>query len=393
MPGKHKYVRSPPNVCRLLYTRLIVLIHLSAYRIPRGPIQVLQDNVSFGEMLGRVHSLQYQHFRHFEVFEAMLRSEFKQSPGAQKVLSGQYNILNAVNHGLIAKDTWPDKVFPGTKLVMSAIVDSLKNRPGFCPRLGCDGRVSTAKNTDKMICPDCNLIVYSSYRDGDLSIHSRSIEESQGNRQAQSVIELSQLPWLRQLRCEADHDRKSSSQNKSAGTTAEMALQHASRPTVVDTVSRINPNAAKQAIKVDGSVSEKPEKLDREQQEMALFRRIHISPVPSFDLDELYDVYKLGSAVYVSQGSRWRAYKVHWKGRTGGLALQVHCKYSSHKADEESLHPSYVSFILSPFQGSKRLTDLTLIPAAMHPNDDVLRKGLIKRGWQYWDSRKLNRLS
>ena len=343
-------------------------------------MQILQDDISFEDLLGRVHSLQYQHFRHFEVFEAMLRSEFKELPGARNVLSGQYYILNAVNHSPIDKDRWSDKVFPGTKLLMSAIIGSLNVRPGFCPRLGCDGRI-TAKTSDRMICTNCNLVAYPSDRDQDLMIQDRSIEDSQGNHQVQHMIELSPQPWLKQ----ADHRKMGSSQNMSTGAAAEFVVQHPSRPMAVDTVGGKIPSAAQGASQVDGSASEETDRPDREQQEMALFRRIHFSSVPSLEFDELFDIYDLESTVYVSEGDQWRAYKIHWKGRIRGPALQVHCRYLSHGADGEYLHPSHASFMLSPFQGAKRITELTLIPAAMLPNEAVLRQDLLKRGWQYWN--------
>jgi hypothetical protein len=48
--------------------------------IPQTPTQLLPDNIIFEDVLGRVKSLPYTWFRHWEVFEGLLRAEFKHMP-------------------------------------------------------------------------------------------------------------------------------------------------------------------------------------------------------------------------------------------------------------------------------------------------------------------------
>jgi hypothetical protein len=48
--------------------------------IPQTVTQLLPDNIKFEDALGRAKSLPYTWFRHWEVFEGLLRAEFKNMP-------------------------------------------------------------------------------------------------------------------------------------------------------------------------------------------------------------------------------------------------------------------------------------------------------------------------
>jgi hypothetical protein len=57
-----------------------LIIRRILQRLPQTISLVVHDNMRFEDALGRVHSLQYQQFKHWTVFEANLRCAFMNSP-------------------------------------------------------------------------------------------------------------------------------------------------------------------------------------------------------------------------------------------------------------------------------------------------------------------------
>lgn len=116
------------------------------------------DKIHFEDVLGRTKTLPYEYFRHWEVFESMLRCEFKGIPGEEKVSQGQYLLMNGTStKNRIEGEAWQQRVFPGTKVKMSVIMQKIGATSGFCPRSNCDGKVSGSRESTVHQCPVCNL--------------------------------------------------------------------------------------------------------------------------------------------------------------------------------------------------------------------------------------------
>ena len=116
------------------------------------------DQFHFEDVLGRTKNLPYEYFRHWEVFESMLRCEFRGFPGEAKVLQGQYLLLGStLEKDQIDKDAWRQRVFPGSRVKMSILMQDLGVTSGFCPRPSCNGRVDGLKWLTVHHCPACGL--------------------------------------------------------------------------------------------------------------------------------------------------------------------------------------------------------------------------------------------
>ena len=116
------------------------------------------DQIHFEDVLGRTKTLPYEYFRHWEVFESMLRCDFRGFPGEAKVLQGQYLLLDSTSQKeQIDRDAWQQRVFPGTRVKMSVLMQNLGATSGFCPRPSCNGRVDGLKGLTVHHCPACGL--------------------------------------------------------------------------------------------------------------------------------------------------------------------------------------------------------------------------------------------
>ena len=104
-----KLHRSNMEISALLYR-----IHEG---IPRGPATITADNIHFIDALNQPHSLPFVYFRHWDVFEAMLKLEFKGRPDEKKVIERQYFIMDAQLSGtVIERDNWEESIRPGATL-------------------------------------------------------------------------------------------------------------------------------------------------------------------------------------------------------------------------------------------------------------------------------------
>ena len=76
----------------------------------------------------------------YQIFEALLRHEFRNFPGELNVRQGQFYIVNSNRRSLtVPKDEWERYIFPGTNIEMSMVV-SKSQMDDKCPRPGCQGR-------------------------------------------------------------------------------------------------------------------------------------------------------------------------------------------------------------------------------------------------------------
>ena len=126
--------------------------------IPQGIFASRQDSVHFEDVLGRKKLLPYDYFRHWDVFDSMLRCEFKDLPGEQKVIRGDYVMMDSQVQGVtIGKEAWQRMVFPGTKIKMSVVLEAFQV-VGFCPRPNCPGTVEISAKDPVVHCPVCTLV-------------------------------------------------------------------------------------------------------------------------------------------------------------------------------------------------------------------------------------------
>jgi hypothetical protein len=76
------------------------------------------------------------------MFDAFLRKEFEDKPGKDRVLKRQYLLLDGNNENVtIDAQEWPQVVFPGTRIVMSILMERIRflKPEGGCPKPGCVG--------------------------------------------------------------------------------------------------------------------------------------------------------------------------------------------------------------------------------------------------------------
>ena len=97
------YLRKNMKANMEIYT-LLLKIQTS---IAQGMFASRQDSIHFEDVLGRNKYLPYNCFRHWDVFESMLRCEFKGLPEESKVLAGDYIITGSIIQGSrIEKNAW-----------------------------------------------------------------------------------------------------------------------------------------------------------------------------------------------------------------------------------------------------------------------------------------------
>ena len=125
---------------RILETDLEIyaLLRQVQERLPRGPPEATHDCIHFQDALGRTQELPYRYFRYWEVFESMLKCEFRHLPGERHVLQGQYHLLYAKRRRhVITKKEWEASVFPDSSIDQTMVVAGHRFRRGICPRPAC----------------------------------------------------------------------------------------------------------------------------------------------------------------------------------------------------------------------------------------------------------------
>jgi len=129
--------------------------------IPNRLLIQHQDSIFFVDVLGRNKALPYEYFRHWDVFESMLRCDFKGLPGERRVGQGDYILTNSQMQGLqIRKDDWDRTVFPETSVNMSVIMKTFILRE-TCPRHLCPGEVAMTSSDSMTLCSTCGITVMS----------------------------------------------------------------------------------------------------------------------------------------------------------------------------------------------------------------------------------------
>jgi hypothetical protein len=104
--------------------------------LPRAVYFMLHDNISLEDAPGRVRSLQFQEFKHWNVFEASLRKNFHGVHGSEKVLKGQFILTCPKLPGReLGKSNWDRNVLPWiavTMVINMNAVQSLENEYPKC---------------------------------------------------------------------------------------------------------------------------------------------------------------------------------------------------------------------------------------------------------------------
>ena len=140
------------------FPHMILLLRLLR-RMPRAVSLLCQDNIQFEDALGRMQSLQYQHFRHWTVFEACLRCTFKDTPGIQKVLQRQFVLkCHGAHEQILDATNWETYASPGMIVSMSISMSTILTPSGRCPR-GCSAE-RTATSGSEARCTWCDLTFF-----------------------------------------------------------------------------------------------------------------------------------------------------------------------------------------------------------------------------------------
>ena len=113
----------------------IIFIRRMMRVLPRALSSMLQDSIRFEDALGRIHNLQYQQFRNWSIFEAMVKCHFEGVPGNGRVLRRQYVLRSPrISQERLVAANWDRQVIPGMTVVMAINVKEYENRSESCPR-------------------------------------------------------------------------------------------------------------------------------------------------------------------------------------------------------------------------------------------------------------------
>lgn len=139
LPRQVREILKPVVQRNLQMYSMLRVIHTS---IVRSPALNPADAFRFEDALGRSRTLPYEYFRHKEVFDSFLRTEFHGHPGEEKVRTGNYLIWDARSgQEPVDKTAWVGRVLPGSQLCMSIFIEFLvaSASGSNCPRVDCRG--------------------------------------------------------------------------------------------------------------------------------------------------------------------------------------------------------------------------------------------------------------
>jgi hypothetical protein len=140
----------------LLIPQILVFTRMMR-ALPRAIALMRQDSIRFEDALGRVQNLQFQHFRNWKVFEAMVQCNFEGIPGYRKILKQQYLLTCPRLPGQqLVPATWGQFVFPGMTVVMAINVNGSESNGDSCPR--CSSCHTSSWVTTGSRCSSCGLV-------------------------------------------------------------------------------------------------------------------------------------------------------------------------------------------------------------------------------------------
>ncbi|KAL9110724.1 MAG: hypothetical protein Q9227_004716 [Pyrenula ochraceoflavens] len=107
------------KILLLLWPKLAVLFRVLRC-IPRSVTLLLEDNIYFEDFLGNIHSLQFQYFKHWDLFEKMVQHQLRSTPFYESLSDIEYQLFQSKKSGfdLTAKN-WNQLIQPSMKISMS----------------------------------------------------------------------------------------------------------------------------------------------------------------------------------------------------------------------------------------------------------------------------------
>ena len=94
-----------------------------------------QNSFIFQDVLGREHVLEYQWFQHWEIFAAMLKCVFKDTPGQEYVELEKYSIFDSQTGGRpIDQGMWKRVIRLKSHIKMSIIISKQNLNSAQCPK-------------------------------------------------------------------------------------------------------------------------------------------------------------------------------------------------------------------------------------------------------------------
>lgn len=158
----------------LLVLPQVLAIIKVLHRLPQAISLVLHDNMSFEDALGRFHSLQYQQFRHWTVFESSLHCIFADLPGMQKIMRGQFVLTPEGSPTTsLTQYNYTEHVKPGFTFKMSVTIKKLILESEKCPKC-CAEEVERIATCD-LHCRSCGLRYLCGFIESSHSMQSREV--------------------------------------------------------------------------------------------------------------------------------------------------------------------------------------------------------------------------
>ncbi|PQE31543.1 Ankyrin repeat-containing protein [Rutstroemia sp. NJR-2017a WRK4] len=142
------------SVC-LLVSALHVLIRellylapfiVAIYRTSIQPLLLYGDHFLFEDAIGRRKWLPCLQFQHWENFYGLLVDSFQGTSGLNRVLNGQFVVLNSYNEVPIHKRMWRSGIQPKSRIHMAIIVESIAAGKNKCATPSCPGQIDFGKN-------------------------------------------------------------------------------------------------------------------------------------------------------------------------------------------------------------------------------------------------------
>ncbi|SLM40482.1 hypothetical protein LPUS_11299 [Lasallia pustulata] len=113
-----------------------------------------QDPVKLEDALGRILPIPSEYG--YSKVEAIIRDQFKVGPGSQKVLDGNYELLDARNSRVISGSAWTGLI-PGMSIKMAIVLEQLFIDADCCPMSHCYSQTLLTLPEGGNVCSECKV--------------------------------------------------------------------------------------------------------------------------------------------------------------------------------------------------------------------------------------------
>ncbi|KAF2110430.1 hypothetical protein BDV96DRAFT_583994 [Lophiotrema nucula] len=121
-------------------------------KIGAPPTLALESNIRIEDALGEIRSLPFEWFRHWEPFEGLLRAEFKNRLGAERVERGDFRLVHAKRPTIsMDEHNWSQTITAGADILMLMLITDLACQESSCPRQSCNGRTALQAQKQAML--------------------------------------------------------------------------------------------------------------------------------------------------------------------------------------------------------------------------------------------------